>query len=42
MAEGKSDPLVSRTSPINESYLVDNPLPNSERMTSGDISDLGM
>jgi hypothetical protein len=41
-AEGKSDPLVSRTSPISEAYLADNPLPNSERMPSGDIADLGV
>jgi hypothetical protein len=36
MTEGKSDLLVSRTSSISELRLADNPLPNSERILSGD------
>ena len=40
MAEGRSAPLMSRTSRISELRLADIPLPKSGRILSGDIQDL--
>jgi hypothetical protein len=39
-AEGKRDPLTSPANPIGDTQLADNPLPKSERISSGDIWNL--